>query len=81
MRATLQPRAAGLSALPTRDDGGSRLSVIEATQSTRHNFKYTPRATCSFSPAFCHSASASPTTSAFCRPPGEVEPTFAGGTH
>jgi inorganic pyrophosphatase len=34
------PRATGLSALPTRDDEGRWLAVIEATQGTRHKFKY-----------------------------------------
>ena len=40
MNATAPPRAAGLSALPTRDDEGRWLAVIEATQGTRHKFKY-----------------------------------------
>ena len=33
-------RASGLDALPTRDDEGRWLAVIEATQGTRHKFKY-----------------------------------------
>ena len=32
--------APGLDALPTRHDGGRWLAVIEATQGTRHKFKY-----------------------------------------
>ena len=40
MNATAPPRAAGRSALPTRDDEGRWLAVIEATQGTRHKFKY-----------------------------------------
>jgi len=40
MKEIPQPRVAGLSALPTRDNEGCWLAVIEATQGTRHKFKY-----------------------------------------
>ena len=36
------PALTSLEALPTRNDAGQWLAVIEATQATRHKLKYEP---------------------------------------
>jgi inorganic pyrophosphatase len=40
---SMRTAADTLESLPTRDDGGAWLAVIEATQGTRHKFKYHAR--------------------------------------